>query len=226
MEKILILSRDSVAAWQQALGLKYDWQTRIPPTIGAALALAVLAEEVPDGFYLAKQECLFTGCLEQNKNYALAGKITKMIESDALDCLTCEVTISHAGETLLALTSTLVRPKRENEKNDTKADGGQTCPAEQPIQRRSFSPGEIRRYTQLSGDRNDIHQGDHPVVPGMLCLLAIEDALALQGIFCRRFSVQYKRPLYASEDLALYLQNDFLSGKVQNQLHLKLKWEA
>lgn len=226
MEKTLILSRDGVAAWQQALGLNYDWQTRIPPTIGATLALAVLAEEVPDGFYLAKQDFLFTGRLEQNKNYALAGKIIKIIERDALDCLTCEVTISHAGETVLALVSTLVRPKRENENNTAQTVGGQTCTAEQPIQRRSFSPGEIMRYTQLSGDRNGIHQGDHPVVPGMLCLLAIEDVLALQDIFCRRFSVQYKRPLYAGEDLALYLQNDLLYGKVQNQLHLKLKWEA
>lgn len=226
MEKTLILSRDSVATWQQALGLNYDWQNQIPPTIGAALALAVLAEEVPDGFYLAKQEFLFTGCLERNKNYALAGKIIKMIQSDALDCLTCEATISHAGETVLVLVSTLVRPKRENENNAAQSVEGQTCPSEQPIQRRSFSLGEIKRYTQLSGDRNGIHQGDHPVVPGMLCLLAIEDALARQGIFCRRFSVQYKRPLYAGEDSALYLQNDLLCSRIQNQLHLKMKWEA
>lgn len=226
MERTLILSRDSVAAWQQALGLKHDWQNQIPPTIGAALALAVLAEEVPDGFYLAKQEFLITDCLEQNKDYALAGKIIKTIQKDAMDCLTCEVTISHAGKTVLALTSTLIRPKRENEKSAAHAVGGQTCSAEQPIQRRSFSPSEIKRYTQLSGDNNGIHQGDHPVVPGMLCLLVIEDALALRDIFCRRFSVQYKRPFYAGEDLALYLQNDLLCSRIQNQLLLKMKWEA
>lgn len=155
----------------------------------------------------------------------LGGKIIKIIQRDALDCLTCEVTISHAGETVLALTSTLVRPKRENENNAAQAVRGQTCTAEQPHPAQKFQPGRIVRYTQLSGDRNGIHQGDHRLCRACSASWP-SNALALQGIFCRRFSVQYKRPLYASEDLALYLQNDFLSGKVQNQLHLKLKWEA
>lgn len=47
MKQILTLNQIEVHNWQKFLGLRYDWQHRIPPMIGASLALATLAQEVP-----------------------------------------------------------------------------------------------------------------------------------------------------------------------------------
>lgn len=80
-----------------------------------------------------------------------------------------------------------------------------------------FSKSEILSFVSDTGDSNPIHQGEHPVVPGLLILekLILEkpilEKLNLQtdighiGIFdlIHSFGIRFRTPLYADEPVRL-----------------------
>ena len=60
-----------------------------------------------------------------------------------------------------------------------------------------FSKSEIFSFVSDTGDSNPIHQGEHPVVPGLLIL----EKLILD--FMRSFGIRFRTPLYADEPVRL-----------------------
>ena len=75
-----------------------------------------------------------------------------------------------------------------------------------------FSKSEILSFVSDTGDFNPIHQGEHPVVPGLLILeKLILERLILQtdieqiGIFdsMHSFIIRFRTPLYADEPVRL-----------------------
>ena len=80
-----------------------------------------------------------------------------------------------------------------------------------------FYKSEIFSFVSDTGDSNQIHQGEHPVVPGLLILeklilnKLIPERLILQtdirqvGIFdiIRSFVIRFRTPLYADEPVRL-----------------------
>lgn len=60
-----------------------------------------------------------------------------------------------------------------------------------------FSKSEILSFVSATGDFNPIHQGEHPVVPGLLIL----EKLILD--FMHSFVIRFRTPLYADEPVRL-----------------------
>lgn len=60
-----------------------------------------------------------------------------------------------------------------------------------------FSKSEIFSFVSDTGDSNPIHQGEHPVVPGLLIL----EKLILD--FMHSFVIRFRTPLYADEPVRL-----------------------
>lgn len=65
----------------------------------------------------------------------------------------------------------------------------------------SFSLQEIRDYIAYTGDQNIIHQGEHPVVPGLLLLDHLQRFLGLERLHWR---VSFLGPLYVDEVASFY----------------------
>ena len=60
-----------------------------------------------------------------------------------------------------------------------------------------FSKSQILSFVSATGDFNPIHQGEHPVVPGLLIL----EKLILD--FMHSFIIRFRTPLYADEPVRL-----------------------
>lgn len=64
------------------------------------------------------------------------------------------------------------------------------------IWQHAFSLGEIQTYLAWSGDMNEIHQGDRPILPGMCLLAALQNQLAVSDLHWR---CKFRRPVYLGE---------------------------
>ena len=74
-----------------------------------------------------------------------------------------------------------------------------------------FSVQEVRDYVAYTGDENIIHQGEHPVIPG-LCLAAwLQQALQLTELDWR---ISFLAPVYAGDELAVYAAEQELAAYV------------
>ena len=69
-----------------------------------------------------------------------------------------------------------------------------------------FSKSEILSFVSDTGDFNPIHQGEHPVVPGLL----IMEKLILD--LMHSFTIRFRTPLYADEPVRLVPHKD--SGRM------------
>lgn len=67
----------------------------------------------------------------------------------------------------------------------------------------SFSLEEIRDYVAYTGDQNIIHQGDNPIVPGLLLLAHLQQTLNLDRLHWR---VSFLAPLYVNEVASFYIK--------------------
>ncbi len=77
-----------------------------------------------------------------------------------------------------------------------------------------FSKSEILSFVSDTGDFNPIHQGEHPVVPGLLIMeklilrkLNVQTDIGHIGIFdlIHSFIIRFRTPLYADEPVRLVL---------------------
>lgn len=67
----------------------------------------------------------------------------------------------------------------------------------------SFSLQEIRDYVAYTGDKNIIHQGEHPLVPGLLVLSHLQELLGLESLHWR---VSFLAPLYVDQIASFYMK--------------------
>lgn len=64
-----------------------------------------------------------------------------------------------------------------------------------------FTVEEIGAYVAFTGDENIIHQGNHPVVPGLCMAAWLQRALQLQELDWR---ISFLSPVYAGDELKVY----------------------
>ena len=76
----------------------------------------------------------------------------------------------------------------------------------------SFTVQEVADYVAYTGDENIIHQGEHPIVPGLCMAAWLQQALQLQELDWR---ISYLRPVYAGDELKVYSSEQELAGYVQ-----------
>ena len=76
----------------------------------------------------------------------------------------------------------------------------------------SFTVQEVADYVAYTGDENIIHQGEHPIVPGLCMAAWLQQALQLQELDWR---ISYLRPIYAGDELKVYRSEQELAAYVQ-----------
>ena len=76
----------------------------------------------------------------------------------------------------------------------------------------SFTVLEGADYVAYTGDENIIHQGEHPIVPGLCMAAWLQQALQLQELDWR---ISYLRPVYAGDELKVYSSEQELAAYVQ-----------
>ena len=76
----------------------------------------------------------------------------------------------------------------------------------------SFTVLEVADYVAYTGDENIIHQGEHPIVPGLCMAAWLQQALQLQELDWR---ISYLRPVYAGDELKVYSREQELAAYVQ-----------
>ena len=75
----------------------------------------------------------------------------------------------------------------------------------------SFTVQEVADYVAYTGDENIIHQGEHPIVPGLCMAAWLQQALQLQELDWR---ISYLRPVYAGDELKVYSSEQELAAYV------------
>ena len=76
----------------------------------------------------------------------------------------------------------------------------------------SFTVLEVADYVAYTGDENIIHQGEHPIVPGLCMAAWLQQALQLQELDWR---ISYLRPVYVGDELKVYSREQELAAYVQ-----------
>ena len=76
----------------------------------------------------------------------------------------------------------------------------------------SFTVLEVADYVAYTGDENIIHQGEHPIAPGLCMAAWLQQALQLQELDWR---ISYLRPVYAGDELKVYSREQELAAYVQ-----------
>ena len=76
----------------------------------------------------------------------------------------------------------------------------------------SFTVQEVADYVAYTGDENIIHQGEHPIVPGLCMAAWLQQALQLQELDWR---ISYLRPVHAGDELKVYSSEQELAAYVQ-----------
>ena len=74
-----------------------------------------------------------------------------------------------------------------------------------------FSVQEVRDYVAYTGDENIIHQGEHPVIPGLCMAAWLQQALRLTELDWR---ISFLAPVYAGDELAVYAAEQELAAYV------------
>ena len=76
----------------------------------------------------------------------------------------------------------------------------------------SFTVLEVADYVAYTGDENIIHQGEHPIVPGLCMAAWLQQALQLQEL---DWHISYLRPVCAGDELKVYSSEQELAAYVQ-----------
>lgn len=83
---------------------------------------------------------------------------------------------------------------------------GSFSPAQAQEEWQRFSAAEVHDFVRAVNDPNHIHEGDTPVVPGLLLLDRLLKEPSFQG--CRKVRLRYLEAVYAEESLSLAANGD------------------
>ena len=106
----------------------------------------------------------------------------------------------------------LMKPVSKAAAQNNSGDQNKSATANEYTPDMIFSKSEILSFVSDTGDFNPIHQGEHPVVPGLLILeklilerLNLQTDIGQIGIFdfMRSFGIRFRTPLYADEPVRL-----------------------
>ena len=75
----------------------------------------------------------------------------------------------------------------------------------------TFTVQEVRDYVAYTGDENIIHQGEHPIVPGLCMAAWLQQALQKQELDWR---ISFLTPVYTGDELKIYATEQELAAYV------------
>ena len=165
------------------------------------------------GWVLAGVEAHIHGEATKLANHVLLTKERKSI-IQVLGTIT-----TAAGEQMVKeLRVFLVLPKQKL--------GSKPAICEQPVDKllikHCFTKQEVRDYVAYTGDENIIHQGEHPIVPGLCIASWLQKALQLCELDWR---ISYLRPVYTGDELMIYATEQELTAYVDGFKVFNIKLE-
>ena len=170
-----------------------------------------------DGYFIGKVSLEFNPAADVGKMSENQAHIIKRRENYA------ELAASgDFADGYLSIHMYLMKPVSKATAQSNYGVQNKSAPANEYTPNMIFSKSEILSFVSATGDFNPIHQGEHPVVPGLLILeklileklileKLIPERLILQtdieqiGIFdfMRSFVIRFRTPLYADEPVRL-----------------------
>lgn len=140
----------------------------------------------------------------------LIGKVKIKKHINNMDYLLCQSEVFENEKVLVEMSTTLIKMnKKLNKKIDETQYIGEFFT--------SITNDQVHKFSELSGDPNNIHKEKDPVVQGMLLLLLIEDYLATKGRFIKKGKIIYLTPIKADCKLFFFFESaKKLSGIVNN----------
>lgn len=196
--------------WIEDLSLKYHWEYTYSPIICLSLALSILSDQVEIGYFIGKQQIVINTHPSLRKDLMLMGKVKIKKHINNMDYLVCQSEVIENENILVEMSSTLIKMNEKiNKKNEETQDSGEFIT--------SITKDQVHKFSELSGDPNNIHKGNNPVVQGMFLLLLIEDYLATKNRFIKRGKIIYLSPIEADCELFFSFEStNKFSGIVNN----------
>ena len=154
------------------------------------------------GWVLAGVEAHIHGVATKLENHMLLEKERKCI-------IQVRGTASPCGEEQLVkeLRVFLVLPKHKLGSKPAQAE----TPAGKLLAEHCFTVQEVRAYVAYTGDENIIHQGEHPIVPGLCMAAWLQQSLGLKELDWR---VSFLAPVYTGDELKVYATEQELTAYV------------
>lgn len=223
MKKFTTLDNEVLADWQKAFRLNYHWGEKAPSIIAATLALGTLNHVIPSGYYLVKQKLEVQDVPPLDQKITLKGHLSKKLPSKTR-YLVCRSDIVCLEKTIISLSAVLIQPEIEPVLKNSKLPGTTYSSYGDFKYWRTFTRDEVNAFASLSGDTNNIHTGEYPVVQGMLILLALEDYLALNNQFFKNVEIYYLKPVRINNPVKLYKEGEILYGITGDSVCFKLNF--
>ncbi len=197
MKKTIAITEEVLKEWSNNLGLVLEKQNRVPVMVLSALSMETLSEDVPEGFYLGKQMVTMKAYPVTHGTFFVQSEITRRKKIKKSEYIFCQTMVNDAkGQTVLSIETVLVKP--EEPINVTESPAIDETQKEEECSFVFFAE-QVQQFCRLSGDPNPIHQTERPVVPGMMLLLAFEEAFLKKVTDISKVTVHYIHPLYSGE---------------------------
>lgn len=161
-----------------------------------------------DGWLLARVEIHIRKDVDLFSNNLLLHKKNKAI----MQVLGSDNTgkIQQELKTLLLLPKrAIVKSSNEKEDEFSKELMDKNC-----IYEHCFNDDEIKKYVELSGDKNIIHQTKNPIVPGLLMALSLQNFLKLEML---HWQIDFLAPVFSEDVLRVYAVEDKLKAYVNGK---------
>lgn len=100
------------------------------------------------------------------------------------------------------------------------AAGAAAAPSGSCIWSHVFTVEEVREYVAYTGDRNIIHEGSHPIVPGLCMLARLQRGLGAEKLCWRAAFVS---PVHTGDELKVYVNGSGLQAFCGGRLAFYIK---
>lgn len=174
-----------------------------------ARGLADCDESFFGGWIIAGMEVHLHGASQRLENRTLLAKKRK--------CIMQVVGTDAAGRQVKELCTFLVLPASVG----SAAKREPVEPTGELLAEHCFSVQEVRDYVAFTGDRNIIHEGEHPIVPGLCMASWLQGELGLTELDWR---ISFLAPVYTDEELRVFREEKQLVAYVGGARVFSIKY--
>jgi hypothetical protein len=141
-----------------------------------------------DGYFIAKIE-------KKNLTNGAVGIVYKNILKEVKTAIISEKLSDNQSVTISLIKTTSIENSKIIAKNNFKS----------LLLKISISENELKQFLLKTGDKNSIHFGEKPIVPGFLILEKLFENLTAYPPF---FNIKFYNPLFLQKDLLIYEYTD------------------
>lgn len=204
------------------LGLKnVDYE--ITDIMALIFSNSMLAGEIPDGYYMARQKFNVYDdkrLVKDRLDYTTA--ILKKKKMNHNEYVSCKSEVIFDQKTYAELFTYLIK---KNTPMEQSMDHEYFLQSRKLKRLTRFLPEQIEEFSRWSGDPNRIHCGNNPIVQGMLLFLTVEDYLQSNTIKMNKGDMKYLNPVRTHEDIFIIHEKNTITGISKDKKCFVLQYE-